>query len=132
MVKLTLLVILAGERPFFCPSNGCEKTFSTQYSLKSHMKGHDNKGHLYNALPNHNGAEVSTVLSLVLIWAPQNSSYLCIKIQGQNTFSMYLLVRRRKSVPRSMSLSWGGRSQKLYHTPCASASDSPPPPFHQV
>ncbi|XP_065433060.1 metal regulatory transcription factor 1 isoform X2 [Chrysemys picta bellii] len=45
-----------GERPFFCPSNGCEKTFSTQYSLKSHMKGHE-KGHLYNALPNNNVSE---------------------------------------------------------------------------
>lgn len=131
MVKLTVLIILAGERPFFCPSNGCEKTFSTQYSLKSHMKGHDNKGHLYGALPNHNGSEVCS-LSLVLIWAPQNSNYLCIKIQGQNTFSMYLLVRRRKSGPRSMSLSWGGRSQKLYHTLYASVSDSTPPPFHQV
>lgn len=132
MVKLTLLVILAGERPFFCPSNGCEKTFSTQYSLKSHMKGHDNKGHLYNALPNHNGSEVCTVLSLVLIWEPQYSNYLCIKIQGQNTFSMYLLVRRSKSGPRSMSLSWGGRSQKLYHTLCASACDLAPAPFHWV
>ncbi|XP_048448783.1 metal regulatory transcription factor 1, partial [Rhincodon typus] len=29
------------ERPFLCPSDGCEKTFSTQYSLKSHMKAHD-------------------------------------------------------------------------------------------
>ncbi|XP_057561667.1 metal regulatory transcription factor 1 isoform X3 [Hippopotamus amphibius kiboko] len=46
-----------GERPFFCPSNGCEKTFSTQYSLKSHMKGHDNKGNSYSALLNHNGPE---------------------------------------------------------------------------
>ncbi|XP_012872486.1 PREDICTED: metal regulatory transcription factor 1 isoform X2 [Dipodomys ordii] len=46
-----------GERPFFCPSNGCERTFSTQYSLKSHMKGHDNKGHSYNALPQQNGSE---------------------------------------------------------------------------
>ncbi|KAK7812452.1 hypothetical protein U0070_001550 [Myodes glareolus] len=45
------------ERPFFCPSNGCEKTFSTQYSLKSHMKGHDNKGTVYSALPQHNGSE---------------------------------------------------------------------------
>lgn len=66
MEILTLFVILAGERPFFCPSNGCEKTFSTQYSLKSHMKGHDNKGHSYNALPNHNGSEVRGVLFLVL------------------------------------------------------------------
>ncbi|KAL6085870.1 hypothetical protein STEG23_021857, partial [Scotinomys teguina] len=46
------------ERPFFCPSNGCEKTFSTQYSLKSHMKGHDNKGTAYSALRQHNGSEV--------------------------------------------------------------------------
>lgn len=51
----------AGEKPFFCPSNGCEKTFSTQYSLKSHMKGHE-KGHSYNALPNNNVSEVSTHL----------------------------------------------------------------------
>uniref|UniRef100_A0A7N9CET0 Metal regulatory transcription factor 1 n=1 Tax=Macaca fascicularis TaxID=9541 RepID=A0A7N9CET0_MACFA len=46
-----------GERPFFCPSNGCEKTFSTQYSLKSHMKGHDNKGPSYSTLTQHNGSE---------------------------------------------------------------------------
>lgn len=52
------LVLPAGEKPFFCPSNGCEKTFSTQYSLKSHMKGHE-KGHSYNALPNNNVSEVS-------------------------------------------------------------------------
>lgn len=31
----------AGEKPFNCPSDGCEKTFSSQYSLKSHIRGHD-------------------------------------------------------------------------------------------
>jgi len=51
-----------GEKPFFCPSDGCEKTFSTQYSLKSHMKGHE-KGHSYNALPNNNVSEVSSTSS---------------------------------------------------------------------
>lgn len=107
MGNLTLLVILAGERPFFCPSNGCEKTFSTQYSLKSHMKGHDNKGHLYNALPTHNGSEVCSVFSLALIWARQNSNHcLCIKIKGQNIFSVYLLVRGKKSGPRSVCWGW--------------------------
>lgn len=58
-------VLPLGEKPFFCPSNGCEKTFSTQYSLKSHMKGHE-KGHTYNALPNNNVSEVgSTSLSVL-------------------------------------------------------------------
>lgn len=132
MVKLTLLVILAGERPFFCPSNGCEKTFSTQYSLKSHMKGHDNKGHLYNALPTHNGSEVCSVFSLALNWAPQNSNHcLCIKIKGQNIFSVYLLARGKKSGPRSMSWGWGGKSQILTRL-CALALGSTPRPFHQV
>lgn len=126
-VKLTLLVILAGERPFFCPSNGCEKTFSTQYSLKSHMKGHDNKGHLYNALPTHNGSEVCSVFSLALNWAPQNSIHcLCIKIKGQNIISVYLLVRGKKSGPRSMSWGWGGGSQKSHQTRCFSSCFSSP------
>lgn len=127
MVKLTLLVILAGERPFFCPSNGCEKTFSTQYSLKSHMKGHDNKGHLYNALPTHNGSEVCSVFSLALNWAPQNSNHcLCIKIKGQNIISVYLLVRGKKLGPSFMSWGWGGRSQKSHQTRCFSPWFSSP------
>lgn len=133
MVKLTLLVFLAGERPFFCPSNGCEKTFSTQYSLKSHMKGHDNKGHSYSALLNHNGSEVCGVLSLVLIWAQQNSNgWLYIRMKGESAFSRNLLLKGKKSVSRAMPLWWGGGSQKFHQAACASASDSSLPPFHQV
>lgn len=95
MVNLILLVILTGERPFFCPSNGCEKTFSTQYSLKSHMKGHDNKGHLYNALPNHNGSEVCAVFCL-WFWSGcyRTAAVVSIsKLKGQRVFAMYLSVR---------------------------------------
>ncbi|XP_051573995.1 metal regulatory transcription factor 1-like isoform X2 [Myxocyprinus asiaticus] len=36
-----LSLSVPGEKPFFCPSDGCEKTFSSQYSLKSHIRGHD-------------------------------------------------------------------------------------------
>ena len=29
-----------GEKPFACNEGGCNRTFTTQYSLKSHRKGH--------------------------------------------------------------------------------------------
>lgn len=47
-----------GEKPFFCPSDGCEKTFSSQYSLKSHIRGHD-KGPSYSITLSHPLSEVS-------------------------------------------------------------------------
>ncbi|XP_033635100.1 metal regulatory transcription factor 1-like isoform X2 [Asterias rubens] len=30
-----------GEKPYTCQEDGCKRTFNTQYSLKSHKKGHD-------------------------------------------------------------------------------------------
>lgn len=41
-----------GEKPFNCPSDGCEKTFSSQYSLKSHIRGHD-KGQPFSVTLTH-------------------------------------------------------------------------------
>lgn len=48
----------AGEKPFNCPSDGCEKTFSSQYSLKSHIRGHD-KGQPFTVTLSHPLSEVS-------------------------------------------------------------------------
>ncbi|MBN3280867.1 MTF1 factor, partial [Polyodon spathula] len=45
-----------GEKPFFCTSGGCEKTFSSPYSLKSHIKGHD-KGQPYGGALSHSLSE---------------------------------------------------------------------------
>ncbi len=47
-----------GEKPFFCPSDGCVKTFSSQYSLKSHVRGHD-KGPAFT-MSSHQLSEVRT------------------------------------------------------------------------
>ncbi|XP_038049293.1 metal regulatory transcription factor 1-like isoform X2 [Patiria miniata] len=30
-----------GEKPYSCQEDGCDRSFNTQYSLKSHKKGHD-------------------------------------------------------------------------------------------
>ncbi|XP_022089947.1 metal regulatory transcription factor 1-like [Acanthaster planci] len=30
-----------GEKPYSCQEDGCDRSFNTQYSLKSHQKGHD-------------------------------------------------------------------------------------------
>lgn len=54
----SLCVCPAGEKPFNCPSDGCEKTFSSQYSLKSHIRGHD-KGQPFSVTLSHPLSEVS-------------------------------------------------------------------------
>lgn len=53
-----LCVRSVGEKPFNCPSDGCEKTFSSQYSLKSHIRGHD-KGQPFSVTLTHPLSEVS-------------------------------------------------------------------------
>lgn len=58
IMDLSLCVRLAGEKPFNCPSDGCEKTFSSQYSLKSHIRGHD-KGQPFSVTLSHPLSEVS-------------------------------------------------------------------------
>lgn len=58
LCSLSLSARPAGEKPFNCPSDGCEKTFSSQYSLKSHIRGHD-KGQPFTVTLSHPLSEVS-------------------------------------------------------------------------
>lgn len=67
LIPAHLSLCVPGEKPFLCTSDGCEKTFSSPYSLKSHIRGHD-KGPGFTVSGSHPlsevGASTSSPLSL--------------------------------------------------------------------
>lgn len=97
------------------------------------MKGHDNKGHSYNALPQHNGSEVRSVL-LSCFDLSTTKQQLFVSHKKRLKCLLYILViEGKKSGSRLMSLQWGGgRSQKSHQTFCSLVSSSTLPHFHQV